>query len=114
MKSLPVAALLFASLLSPAAPAARADSLDISSYSYAAVAYSAETGEMHYAYNYGSRYAAEQAALKLCKAPDAKIACWTNRGFCALAVSEDGEWKTGWSYGDGASNIDAQNYALED
>jgi hypothetical protein len=114
MKSLPVAALVVAALIAAIAPAVRADSLDISSYSYAAVAYSEETGEMHYAYSYGSRYAAEQAALKACTAKDAKIACWVNRGFCALAVAEDGDWRFGYSHGDGSSNTEAQEYALED
>lgn len=93
---------------------AKAEDLDISEDSYAAVAYSPETREMHYAYNYRSRRDAEQAALKLCKAKDAQVAGWVNHGFFALSVAEDGSWRTGWSYGGGSSNTEAQNYALEE
>ena len=60
-----------------------------------------------------SRSSAERAALKKCDADDARIVCWVNNGFCALAVSEDGSgWGTGWSYGDGATNRYAE-YAVD-
>jgi hypothetical protein len=93
----------------------KADSIDVSAYSYAAVAYSPSTGTFHYAYNYGSRVAAEQAALDAHQADDARIVCWVNRGFCALAIGDDKScWGVGWSYDDGASTDDAMNFALED
>lgn len=81
---------------------------------YAAIAYSPSTGTHGYSYNYGSRSSAESAALRNCKAADARIVTWVHNGFCALAVGDDKScWGTGWSYGDGATNIYARNRALE-
>ncbi len=95
------------------APAASAQSLDVSSDSFAAVAYSPETGSFGYSYNHGSRWSAEQAALESCEASDARIVCWVNRGFCALALGDDKAcWGTGWSYGDDATNTEAIDRAL--
>jgi len=95
------------------APAASAQSLHVSSDSYAAIAYSPETGFFGYSYNDGSRWAAEKAALKRCQGSDARIVCWVNRGFCVLALGDDKScWGAGWSYGDGASNTEAINRAL--
>ena len=72
---------------------------------YAAIAYSPSTGKRGYAYNYGSRWGAEKAALANCKADDAKIVAWVNNGFCALAIGSDKDaYGTGYSYGDGANN----------
>lgn len=94
---------------------ARAESLDVDSSSYAAVAYSPSTGEYTYSYNYGSRGSAERAALDRCDEPDARIVCWVNRGFCALALGDDkSTWGTGWSYGDGASTAEAKSRALQE
>ncbi len=94
------------------APAAWA--ISVSSYSYAAIAYSPSTGKYRYSYNYGSRWSAEQAALSLMTEDDAKIVCWVNHGFCALAVGDDqGCYGTGWTYGGGAGNREAMDRALE-
>lgn len=115
MKSFPAAIVLFAALVAGlVASQVQAEGIYINSYSYAAVAYSPSTGEMHYSYNYGSRAAAERAALARCSASDAKIVCWVNDGFCALAIADDGSYNTGWSWGSGASNTDAIYYARED
>lgn len=95
------------------APRTSADVIDISGNRYAAIAYSPETGKWGYAHNYGSRSSAERAALAKCKAPDARIVTWVLKGFCALAVGDDQScWGVGWSYGDGASNVDAKRRAL--
>jgi len=82
---------------------------------YAAIAYSPKTGNYGYAYACGSRWQAERLALKKCEADDAKIVCWVNNGFCALALGDDKScWGVGWEYGDGATNIDAKRSALEE
>jgi hypothetical protein len=91
---------------------AQAESIVISGYSYAAIAFSKSTGKHGFAYNYRSRYAAEQAAKKNCGEKDAEIACWVNRGFCALALGDDkSTYGSGWTFGDGAGNITAMNHA---
>jgi hypothetical protein len=93
---------------------AMANEIDIDSDSFAAIAYSPSTGEFHYACNYSSRWAAQEAALALFKAKDGRVVCWVNEGFCALALGDDQSvWGTGWRFGDGASNADAMNTALE-
>lgn len=80
---------------------------------YAAIAYSPSTGKYGYASNYGSRWAAETAALRNCAAKDAQIVTWVNNGFCALAVGDDvSAWGIGYSYGDGATNTYAKQRAL--
>lgn len=87
--------------------------IDVSEDSYAAIAYAPSTGNYRYSYNYGSRYSAEQAALRGLTEKDAKIVCWVNRGFCALALGDDvGCYGTGWTYGDDASNTEAMDTAL--
>jgi hypothetical protein len=95
-------------------PAVQAESIQINSNSYAAVAYSPATRRYYYAYNYGTRYEAEQAALRGLNKWDGRVAGWVKGGFFALAVSYDGGWRTGWSYGDGASNSEAAAYSLRD
>lgn len=116
MKSLNLIALTLllalASLMS--AYAARAETIEINANSFAAVAYSPATGRYYYAHNYSSRAEAEQHALRGLNAWDGRIAGWVKGGFFALAVSYDGGWRTGWSYGEGASNGDAAAYALRD
>jgi hypothetical protein len=89
--------------------------IEIDSHSFAAIAYSPATGKYGYAYNYRSRSAAEKAALEKCDAEDARIACWVNRGFCALALGDDKTcWGVGWRYGGGSSNTDAKDTALKE
>ncbi len=106
-------ALLLLILSAVCVPAASAQSLDVDSSSYAAVAYSPSTGDYGYSYNYGSRWSAEKAALERCDAPDARIVGWVNRGFFALALGDDKScWGTGWSYGDDATNTEAITRAL--
>lgn len=93
----------------------RSDDIYIDAGSYAAVAYSPSTGKFRYSYNYRSRSAAEQAALRGLVEADARIVCWVNNGFCALALGDDvGCWGTGWRYGSGASNSGAMQRALEE
>src|SRR5262249_48977445 len=102
-------------LLTPT-PTIKADEVIVFSGStYAAIAYSPATGNYGYAYNHGSRAAAETAAIRYCKADDARIVTWVNNGFCALALGDDQEaWGVGWSYGDGATNTYAKTRALQE
>lgn len=93
-------------------PAAQAETISIRSDSYAAVAYSPATRRYYYSYNHSSRSEAEQAALRGLNKWDGRVAGWVKGGFFALAVGSSGSWRTGWSYGDGASNSAAADYAL--
>jgi hypothetical protein len=87
--------------------------ITISERSFAAIAYSPSTGKYGYAYDRSSRKSAEDGALKDCDAPDATIACWVNRGFCALGLGGDKScYGAGWSYGSGASTDPAGDQAL--
>jgi serine/threonine-protein kinase len=80
---------------------------------YAAIAYSPSTGKIGYGYNYGSRWAAQTAALRNCPVADARIVTWVSNGWCALALGDDkSTWGTGWSYGEGATNTYAKQRAL--
>jgi len=79
---------------------------------YAAIAYSEETGKYGYAYDCPSRDIAEVLARRRCQARDAKVVAWVNNGFCALALGDRGAYGTGWSNGNGASNAAAKNTAL--
>ena len=83
---------------------ARSDIIVDDDYMYAAIAYSPATGKYGYSWNCDTRGEAEQRALNACKADDARIVCWVNNGFCALALGDDkSRWGVGWSWGDGAS-----------
>lgn len=108
-----IAATLVATLTAAAnVPVARAETIEIQRGSFAAVAYSPSTRRYYYAYNHRSRGEAEQAALRGLNRWDGRVAGWVNEGFFALAVGSDGSWRTGWSYGNGASNSEAADYAL--
>ncbi len=92
----------------------RADTIEIDPDSFAAIAYCPSTGEFHYAYGYDDRWSAQKAAMDRCKAKDARIVCWVNEGFCALALGDDNAWGVGYSYGGGSNNTEAMNNALEE
>ncbi|MBY0527011.1 MAG: DUF4189 domain-containing protein [Gemmataceae bacterium] len=96
-------------------PQARPDVIYLTGDTYAAIAYSPSTGKVGYAYNYGSRWSAEKAALNNCPVSDARIVTWVNNGFCAIAVGDDKScWGTGYSYGDGASTAFAKQRAINE
>ncbi|MCA9245991.1 MAG: DUF4189 domain-containing protein [Planctomycetales bacterium] len=80
---------------------------------FAAIAYSEDTGKIGYATECASRNIAETLAKRRCGAEDAKPVGWVNNGFCALAIGDEGAWGTGYSFGDGASNKAAKQRALE-
>ena len=102
-------------VLSAAFVAAEDKTIEISGRSFAAIAYSPSTGKYGYSYNLRSRAAAEQAALQKCEAADARIVTWVNKGFIALALGSDKScWGVGWSWGSGASNTKAKDFALDD
>ena len=117
MKSIPLSVITLVAAASMFAAFVRAQenrTITISSDSYAAIAYSPTTGKYTYAYDLRSRSAAENAALEKC-GEDAHLACWVNRGFCALALGSDKScWGIGYSYGNGANTDKAKNDALED
>jgi len=79
---------------------------------YAAIAYSEETGRYGYKYDAPSRDIAETLARRYCQAKDAKVVAWVHNGFCALARGEQGTWGVGWSDGNGASDTAAKKTAL--
>lgn len=95
------------------ASTARADVV-IDFDTYAAVAFSTETGKYGYAWNYGSRAAAERAALAKCKADDAKIVGWVKGGWLVLVVGDNNAYGVAWEYGDGARSSVAKRRALDE
>ncbi len=93
----------------------RADDFVVDDNTYAAIAYSQATGRYGYAYDYRSRKSAEQAAVRNCKADDAKAVCWVNAGWCALALGDDQKcYGTGYTYGNGATHSEASRQAVFD
>jgi serine/threonine-protein kinase len=94
------------------APRAQADSIDFSTY--AAVAFSSSTGSYGYAWNYGTRGEAEQAALSRCTASDGRIVGWVQGGWLVLAIGENNLYGVGWEYGDGATNTVAEQRAINE
>jgi len=64
---------------------------------YAAIAYSKSTKSYGYSYDYGSREAAEAAALNRCDGYDKKIVVWVHNGWCALALGDGTAYGYGWS-----------------
>jgi hypothetical protein len=116
MRSLFVALLAAAGALTgaPLAPGQENKTITISDNSYASIAYSPITGKYAYAYDLRSRSAAQKEALEKC-GEGAEMACWVNRGFCALALGSDKScWGIGYSYGNGANTDKAKNEALAD
>lgn len=80
--------------------------------SFAAIAYSRETGKYGYASECKTRDDAEREALRHCDVHDARIVGWVHNGFCALAVGDHGAWGTGWSAGKEATRAVAEERAL--
>jgi serine/threonine-protein kinase len=76
---------------------------------FAAIAYSPKTGKYGYSYDYSSRGSADQAALRRCTEPDARIVSWCKNAYCALAEGDDG-YGTGW----GATAAQARANALRE
>jgi hypothetical protein len=79
---------------------------------FAAIAYSRETGKYGYASECKTRAAADEEAVRRCAAPDARVAVWVRNGFCALAVGDKGAWGIGWSAGKEANSAAAREHAL--
>ena len=92
---------------------ARAD-VEINFDTYAAVAFSKSTGKWGYAYNYGSRFAAERAAIANCGATDAEAVGWVKGGWLALAVGDNKAYGVAWEFGEGAVNRDAKLRAIQE
>ena len=81
---------------------------------YAAIAYSPKTGKYGYAYGQSTRDIAEGIAKRHCKVDDARVVTWVHNGWCALAVGEKGTYGVGWSYGNGATNRNAKENAIDE
>ena len=64
---------------------------------YGAIAYSPATGAQGYSYDWSSKAAAEQRALKECKARGSgcQVAIWFRNACGAIAVGSSG-WGSGW------------------
>jgi len=76
---------------------------------YGAIAYSPSTGADGWAYDYGSRAAAERAALSNCRshADDCVVPIWFRNACGALPVGSDG-YGSGW----GSNRRLAERFAL--
>ncbi len=75
---------------------------------YAAIAYSANTGSAGYAYHASTELEAELDALAQCRGDDAKVVVTVRNGFAALSVGDDGSYGYAW----GTSQSTAENIAL--
>lgn len=96
-------------------PAARPRPISIQPNSIAAIAYSPSSGDYGYAHNYRDRAEAQNAALAGCKAEDARVVCWVNEGYCALAIGDDRSvWGVGHVFGPGVNSADAEKKAIAD
>ncbi len=98
---LTLALVVLASLFAPA----QASAADL----YAAIAYSPTTTKYGYSYNQPSRAAAENAARRFAKSPDARVVIWCKNAWCALARTNTGN---GWGAAWGSSKATASNIAL--
>jgi len=106
-----IAALIVA--LSTVQGLAEARTITIDGSSFAAIAYSPATNTYAYVHSHRTRWSAEQAALKACDAPDARIAAWANNGFCSLALGDEkGCWGGGADFGDDCNNLNAMKRAI--
>jgi hypothetical protein len=64
---------------------------------YAALAYSSSTRRYGYAYAAKTADEAKAAALKWCRADDARIVAWVKNGYIAIAHGHNGAIGWGWS-----------------
>ena len=66
---------------------------------YGAIAFSQSTGAHGYSYDYGSRAAAEQAAMAGCRkhGGGCKVVTWVKNGCTALAVGSRRGYGTAWA-----------------
>ena len=67
---------------------------------YGAIAYSPSTQAMGWAYDYNTKWAANNAALKKCRkhASDCRIATWFRNACGAIAVGGNGGWGAHWGH----------------
>jgi len=94
-------------------PTAQADEIKVDPDKYGAIAFSPKTGKYGYAWNWGSREAAEKAALAEVKADDAKNLTWVKYGWAVLVIAEDGAYGYDCVYGDGATDTEAVEKATK-
>lgn len=78
---------------------------------YASIAYSQSTGRVGYSARQSrSKSGADQLAIRMCAAPDAKVFMWARDQWVAIAVVEDHVGNAGFGRGDSAD--EAQQKAL--
>lgn len=75
---------------------------------YAAIAFSVETGSRGFGYQFDSQKKAEKEALAQCRGDDAKIVVWVKNGWCALAVGDNNKY----GFGHADDRDTAQNRAI--
>lgn len=114
MKTLVTSFVLAALALAFFPAPASAEDVQISSDTYAAIAFSPKTGKYGFAWNHSSRYSAERAALANCKADDAKVVTWVNFGWAVLVIGEDNAYGYDVTFGEGATSGDAYKSALKE
>jgi uncharacterized protein DUF4189 len=76
---------------------------------YAAIAYSPDTGHYGYAAGFSSRAAAEVEALSQCEGDDAQVVVWGRNAYVALAVSDNGPYGYAW----GSTEAIARRIAIQ-
>lgn len=108
----PVKSSLLLTVLLLLSPTAHAD-IYVGENTYAAIAYSPETGACSYTWDHNSRCEAEQAALALRPEKDARIVGWVRRGWLVLAIGDNKAHGIAWEFGDGASSGVAAKRAMD-
>jgi hypothetical protein len=78
---------------------------------YAAIAYSPNTGRYGYATGRPTRAAAESVAVAECNRPDARVVVWSRNEYCALAVGDN---RKVYGYGYSPDKEEARAIALRE
>jgi hypothetical protein len=102
---------VWASIAALAAPLLAAKAADAQSGYYASIAYSQSTGRIGFSARQArTRQSADQLAIRMCAAPDAKVFMWARDQWVAVAIVENAVGNAG--FGRGYSSEDAQQKAL--
>ena len=79
---------------------------------YAAIAYSPETGRYGYGFRCSSKEEAGQEAIRQCHADDARALIYTYNAWCALAVGDNGAYGSAWGATPEAASLFARLQCL--
>lgn len=102
--------MLLALIVAVAGVAALATPASARADSYAAIAYSEDTGQWGYSYGLGCRAEAENDALSRCGGDDARIVVWCENACAALAVGDNGAYGYAW----GSCRAEAERRAVRE